>query len=86
MTATTTETGTDSRILDAIRTHTTSENPSSFLALNSGNSVFTVPGADGVVVYRRTGRWAVQFGGPFAAERDYDTLLDASGVTSGTRA
>ncbi|MFJ9928479.1 MULTISPECIES: DUF2156 domain-containing protein [Streptomyces] len=77
MTATTTETGTDSRILDAIRTHTTSENPSSFLALNSGNSVFTVPGADGVVVYRRTGRWAVQFGGPFAAERDYDTLLDA---------
>ncbi|MET8615138.1 MULTISPECIES: DUF2156 domain-containing protein [Streptomyces] len=77
MTATTTETGTDSRILDAIRTHTTSENPSSFLALNSGNSVFTVPGADGVVVYRRTGRWAVQFGGPFAAEQDYDTLLDA---------
>ncbi|TWV57678.1 DUF2156 domain-containing protein [Streptomyces misionensis] len=77
MTATTTETGTDSRILDAIRTHTTSENPSSFLALNSGNSVFTAPGADGVVVYRRTGRWAVQFGGPFAAERDYDTLLDA---------
>ncbi|OIK06102.1 DUF2156 domain-containing protein [Streptomyces monashensis] len=81
MTATTTEStagsSTDSRILDAIRTHTASENPSSFLTLNSGNSVFTVPGTDGVVVYRRTGRWAVQFGGPFAAEEDYDTLLDA---------
>ncbi|MFY4723701.1 DUF2156 domain-containing protein [Streptomyces sp. LaBMicrA B280] len=77
MTAITTETGADSLILDAIRAHTTSENPSSFLALNSGNSVFTVPGVDGVVVYRRTGRWAVQFGGPFAAEGDYDTLLDA---------
>ncbi|MEV5873237.1 DUF2156 domain-containing protein [Streptomyces sp. NPDC052101] len=77
MTAITTETGTDNRILDAIRRHTDSENPSSFLALNSGNSVFTVPGADGVVVHRRTGRWAVQFGGPFAAAADYDTLLDA---------
>ncbi|WP_330337295.1 DUF2156 domain-containing protein [Streptomyces sp. NBC_00557] len=77
MTATTTETTTHDRILDAIRRHTASENPSSFLALNSGNSVFTVPGADGVVVYRRTGRWAVQFGGPFAAEEDYGTLLDA---------
>ncbi|MET9071459.1 DUF2156 domain-containing protein [Streptomyces sp. NPDC004232] len=81
MTATTTEaatgSSTDSRILEAIRSHTASENPSSFLALNSGNSVFTAPGADGAVVYRRTGRWAVQFGGPFAAEEDYDTLLDA---------
>ncbi|KOV69193.1 DUF2156 domain-containing protein [Streptomyces sp. MMG1121] len=77
MTATTTDTGTDDRILSAIRAHTESENPSAFLALNSGNSMFTVPGADGAVVYRRTGRWAVQFGGPFAAEEDYDTLLDA---------
>ncbi|MFI6347326.1 DUF2156 domain-containing protein [Streptomyces sp. NPDC050560] len=77
MAVTSTETGAEKRILEAIRTHTASENPSSFLALNSGNSMFTVPGADGVVVYRRTGRWAVQFGGPFAAEDDYDTLLDA---------
>ncbi|ANP50114.1 lysylphosphatidylglycerol synthetase-like protein (DUF2156 family) [Streptomyces griseochromogenes] len=77
MTATTTETVTDNPVLDAIRSHTASENPSSFLALNSGNSTFTVPGADGVVVYRRTGRFAVQFGGPFAAEQDYGTLLDA---------
>ena len=76
MTATTTETATDTPVLDAVRTHTASENPSSFLALNSGNSTFTVPGADGVVVYRRTGRYAVQFGGPFAAEQDYGTLLE----------
>lgn len=74
---TTTDTAVHQAVLDAVSTHTASENPSSFLALNSGNSVFTVPGADGVVVYRRTGRWAVQFGGPFAAERDYGTLLDA---------
>ncbi|MFE9449687.1 DUF2156 domain-containing protein [Streptomyces sp. NPDC006739] len=77
MTATTTETVTDNPVLDAVRTHTTSENPSSFLALNSGNSTFTVPGVDGVVVYRRTGRHAVQFGGPFAAEEGYDTLVEA---------
>ncbi|NEB75765.1 DUF2156 domain-containing protein [Streptomyces sp. SID14478] len=67
----------ETSILDAIRTHTSSENPSAFLALNSGNSTFSVPGADGVVVYRRTGRFAVQLGGPFAAPEDYDTLLDA---------
>ncbi|WP_460106360.1 DUF2156 domain-containing protein [Streptomyces sp. YKOK-J1] len=77
MTATTTETVTDNPVLDAIRAHTTSENASAFLALNSGNSIFTVPGTDGVIVYRRTGRWAVQLGGPFAAEEDYATLLDA---------
>lgn len=76
MTATTAETVQGNPVLDAVRTHTASENPSSFLALNSGNSTFTVPGADGVVVYRRTGRYAVQFGGPFAAGPDYDTLLD----------
>ncbi|MFF4965830.1 DUF2156 domain-containing protein [Streptomyces sp. NPDC001037] len=77
MTATTTETVTDNPVLDAVRAHTASENPSAFLALNSGNSTFTVPGADGVIVYRRTGRWAVQLGGPFAAGEDYGTLLDA---------
>ncbi|MEU1406095.1 DUF2156 domain-containing protein [Streptomyces sp. NPDC005728] len=77
MTATTTESSTDTPVLDAVRTHTASENPSSFLTLNSGNSVFTVPDADGVVVYRRTGRHAVQLGGPFVAEQDYGTLLEA---------
>ncbi|MER5548947.1 DUF2156 domain-containing protein [Streptomyces sp. NPDC002589] len=77
MIAASTEASTGNRILQAIRAHTASENPSSFLTLNSGNSTFTAPGADGVVVYRRTGRWAVQFGGPFAAEGDYGPLLDA---------
>lgn len=76
-----TVTATDHRVLDAvldaIRRHTSGENPSAFLALNSGNEIFTLPGADGVVVHRRTGRYTVQFGGPFAAPGDYATLLDA---------
>lgn len=63
-------------ILAAVSRHTAAENPSSFLALNSGNSVFTVPGTDGAIVYRTTGRFAVQFGGPFAAPEDYETLVD----------
>ncbi|GHF29933.1 hypothetical protein GCM10010218_08920 [Streptomyces mashuensis] len=62
-------------VLRAVRTHTQAENSSSFLTLNSGNSVFTTPGADGVIVYRTTGRFAVQLGGPFAAPETYDTLL-----------
>jgi lysylphosphatidylglycerol synthetase-like protein (DUF2156 family) len=65
----------DSPVLRAIRTHTQADNPSSFLALNSGNSVFTVPGADGVAVYRRTGKYLVQFGGPFADPGSYGRLL-----------
>jgi lysylphosphatidylglycerol synthetase-like protein (DUF2156 family) len=44
-----------------------SDNPSGFPALNSGNSYFTAPGVDGVVVYRTSGRYLVQLGGPFAA-------------------
>ncbi|MCH0540967.1 DUF2156 domain-containing protein [Streptomyces sp. MUM 203J] len=67
----------DHPVLEAIRTHTRAENPSSFLALNQGNIAFTLPDADGAVVYRRTGRFAVQFGGPFAAPQDYGRLLDA---------
>ncbi|MBV8539104.1 MAG: DUF2156 domain-containing protein [Pseudonocardiales bacterium] len=53
-----------------------SDNPSAFLALNSGNSYFTVPGLDGVIAYRRSGRYLVQFGGAFAAEVGYAQLLD----------
>ncbi|MFJ9421805.1 DUF2156 domain-containing protein [Streptomyces sp. NPDC101249] len=68
---------TDEPLLGAVRTHTGSENPSSFLALNSGNSTYTVPGLDGVIVYRRTGRYAVQFGGPFAAPDAYEPLLES---------
>ncbi|MFJ8885243.1 DUF2156 domain-containing protein [Streptomyces sp. NPDC102402] len=66
----------DTSVLEAIRTHTQSENASAFLALNSGNSTFTLPGTDGVIVYRRTGGYAVQFGGPFAAPDAYGALLD----------
>lgn len=73
--STTSATTLDSPVLRAITTHTQSENPSSFLALNTGNSVFTLPGVDGVAVYRRTGRYLVQFGGPFAAPDDYGKLL-----------
>ncbi|MFJ9343583.1 DUF2156 domain-containing protein [Streptomyces sp. NPDC101733] len=64
-------------VLEAIRTHTQAENPSAFLALGSGNETFSLPGTDGVIVYRRTGRFAVQFGGPFASEADYGPLLKA---------
>lgn len=45
-----------------------SDNPSAFLALNSGNRYFTVPGLDGVIAYRESGRRLVQFGGPFGKD------------------
>lgn len=64
-------------VLEAIKNHTQSGNPSSFLAMNTGNSLFTVPGADGVVVYRQAGRHLVQFGGPFADADNYEPLLTA---------
>lgn len=41
------------------------DNPSAFLALNSGNEYFTCPGIDGFVCYRPQGRRWIQFGGPF---------------------
>ncbi|MCX4782638.1 bifunctional lysylphosphatidylglycerol flippase/synthetase MprF [Streptomyces sp. NBC_01264] len=63
-------------VLNAVRRHTRSDNPSSFLALNRGNEVFTAPGLDGLVVYRRTGRHLVQFGGPFATPEAYEALLE----------
>ncbi|MFF0014498.1 DUF2156 domain-containing protein [Streptomyces sp. NPDC005374] len=73
--STTSTTTLDSPVLRAITTHTRSENPSSFLALNTGNGVFALPGVDGVAVYRRTGRYLVQFGGPFSAPDAYGRLL-----------
>ncbi|MFE4538992.1 bifunctional lysylphosphatidylglycerol flippase/synthetase MprF [Streptomyces scopuliridis] len=69
-------TETDGPVLRAVQTYTHAENPSSFLALNEGNSIFSVPDIDGVISYRRAGRYAVQFGGPFADPASYDTLLD----------
>ncbi|MEV7721644.1 DUF2156 domain-containing protein [Streptomyces sp. NPDC088184] len=65
----------DTQVLHAIRRHTQAENPSSFLTLNSGNEVFTSPAAEGVIVYRRAGRFLVQFGGPFADKDSYEELL-----------
>lgn len=53
-----------------------SDNPSAFLALNSGNSYFAAPGLEGVIAYRRSGRYLVQFGGAFAPESSYAQLLN----------
>ncbi len=61
--------------LAAIRDFTMADNPSSFLAVSEGNSYFTVPGRPGVIVYRRTGRFFVQLGGPFAPPESYRELL-----------
>ncbi|MER5996052.1 MULTISPECIES: bifunctional lysylphosphatidylglycerol flippase/synthetase MprF [Streptomyces] len=63
-------------VLQAISTHTQAENPSAFLAMSRGTSAFTVPGLDGVIAYRRAGRYLVQLGGPFAAQEAYLPLLD----------
>lgn len=52
-----------------------SDNPSAFLSLNGGNSYFTHPGLDGVIAYRTSGRYLVQFGGPFAPAGSYGELL-----------
>src|SRR5487761_1810747 len=60
-------------VLDAVQRY--GDNPSGFLAVNSGNSYFTVPGVEGVVVYRTSGRYLVQFAGPFAPAESYPVLL-----------
>lgn len=60
---------------NAIRDYAGADNPSAFLAVSEGNSYFTLPGRPGVVVYRRAGRFLVQFGGPFAPEQSYRELL-----------
>jgi lysylphosphatidylglycerol synthetase-like protein (DUF2156 family) len=52
-----------------------SDNPSAFLALNSGNSYLTATGRDGVIAYRRSGGYLVQLGGAFAPAADYADLL-----------
>jgi lysylphosphatidylglycerol synthetase-like protein (DUF2156 family) len=63
----------------AIMDYPRADNPSSFLAVSDGNSYFTVPGLPGVVVYRATGRYLVQFGGPFAPAGAALPLLAAFG-------
>lgn len=63
--------------LDAIQRFPDADNPSSFLAVNEGNSYLRRPGTPGVIVYRPTGRYLVQFGGPFAPQEARPRLLRA---------
>lgn len=58
-------------VLDAIQRYSQSENPSSFLAVNEGNRYFTLPGRPGLIVYRPSGQYFIQFAGPFAPEESY---------------
>lgn len=63
--------------LDAIARYPYADNPSSFLAVNEGNSYLHLPQVPGVIVYRPTGRYLVQFGGPFAPKEARPALLRA---------
>jgi lysylphosphatidylglycerol synthetase-like protein (DUF2156 family) len=63
--------------LDAIRSYSHADNPSAFLAINEGTRHFMAPGIPGVVAYRATGNYLVQFGGPFTPEESYSDLLRA---------
>jgi lysylphosphatidylglycerol synthetase-like protein (DUF2156 family) len=51
------------------------DNPSGFLALNSGNSYFSAPDVPGFIAYRRSGRYLVQFAGPLAPPESAGELL-----------
>lgn len=77
MTSSPAETDGNAVSLDTIRQliERNADNPSAFLALNSGNSYYTEPGLDGVIAYRRSGGHLVQFGGPFAAPAATERLL-----------
>jgi lysylphosphatidylglycerol synthetase-like protein (DUF2156 family) len=59
-------------VFEAVRLY--GDNPSGFLAVNDGNDYFQVPGEPGVIAYRISGRYLVQFSGPFAPERSYSAL------------
>lgn len=60
---------------DLVSAH--ADNPSAFLALNSGNEFFLDERHDGVCAFRPAGRHLLQLGGPFAAPADRASLLDA---------
>lgn len=64
-------------VLSAIQEYSSSQNPSSFLAVNEGNSYFALPGRPGVIVYRPAGDFLVQFAGPFAPDNSYVELARA---------
>lgn len=70
-------------VLDTLAAH--SDNPSSFLALNSGNEYFHDDRFEGTCAYRTSGRYVLQFGGPFTAEEHRAPLLDAFAAHAGRR-
>ncbi|MFH9574755.1 bifunctional lysylphosphatidylglycerol flippase/synthetase MprF [Streptomyces sp. NPDC017454] len=70
-------------VLDTLAAH--SDNPSSFLALNSGNTYFHDDRFEGACAYRTSGRYVLQFGGPFAAPEHRARLLDAFAAHAGRR-
>ncbi|MGC9542251.1 bifunctional lysylphosphatidylglycerol flippase/synthetase MprF [Streptomyces sp. UG1] len=70
-------------VLDTLTEH--SDNPSSFLALNSGNEYFRDQRWNGVCAYRRSGRHVLQFGGPFTAPAHREQLLDSFVAHAGRR-
>ncbi|MGW5602109.1 bifunctional lysylphosphatidylglycerol flippase/synthetase MprF [Streptomyces rochei] len=70
-------------VLDTLAAH--SDNPSAFLALNSGNSYFHDDRFEGACAYRTSGRYVLQFGGPFTAPEHRARLLDAFTAHAGRR-
>ncbi|MEU2611680.1 DUF2156 domain-containing protein [Micromonospora sp. NPDC007271] len=63
-------------VLDILRRH--AHHSSAALALNRDNRHFSVPGIDGLIVYRTAGRrHAVQLGSVYASPDDQKRLLDA---------
>jgi len=62
---------------DAIARYCQAGNPSAYLAFSEGNSYFRERGEPGLIVYRRAGRYLVQFGGPFAPPDRRVALLRA---------
>jgi lysylphosphatidylglycerol synthetase-like protein (DUF2156 family) len=71
-----TEVMTDTDIaLEAIRRYSDAGNPSAYFSFSEGNSYFRLPGEPGLIVFRPTGRYLVQFGGPFAPARVRTRLM-----------
>ncbi|MBD0421453.1 DUF2156 domain-containing protein [Streptomyces sp. TRM S81-3] len=70
-------------VLDTLAAH--SDNPSSFLALNSGNEYFHDDRYEGACAYRASGRYVLQFGGPFTAPEHRGRLLEAFTAHAGRR-
>ncbi|MGY1500641.1 bifunctional lysylphosphatidylglycerol flippase/synthetase MprF [Streptomyces sp. QTS52] len=62
-------------VFDLVAAH--ADNPSAFLALNTGNEFFLDDHHDGVCAFRPAGRHLLQLGGPLAAPGDRAGLLDA---------